>query len=85
MCIYCGNGQNDLAAIDYINSQKNGFAVCPDNSRKVAKEKAYFVSKKRDLRGITEGIEAINKEIEKRNVKEDIYNETKKVKEGEEK
>lgn len=66
MRIYCGNGRNDLAAMDYIKNQKGGFVVCPDNSRTLAKEKASYVSSKLDLRGITEGIESINKEIEKR-------------------
>lgn len=85
MCIYCGNGQNDLAAINYINTQKNGFTVCPKNSRTLAKEKAFFVSEKEDLRGITEGILAISKEIEKRNLKENKDYEDSKEKQGEEK
>lgn len=65
MAIYCGNGQNDLSAMQYIKQIK-GFIVCPSNSRKLAKQKADFVSEKTDLPGITEGIENINKEIEKR-------------------
>lgn len=72
MCIYCGNGRNDIAAIDYVNSRKNGFAVCPNNSRTDAKKRAFFVSEKTDLLGITEGIGAINERIEKRNVEQDI-------------
>lgn len=71
MCIYCGNGRNDLAAIDYVNSRKNGFAICPKNSRKEAKKKAFHVSEKTDLQGITEGICAINERIEKRSIEED--------------
>ena len=68
MCIYCGNGRNDIAAIDYVNSRKNGFAVCPNNSRTDAKKRAFYVSAKTDLPGITEGIGAINQCIEKRNI-----------------
>ena len=85
MCIYCGNGQNDLSAIDYINRQNNGFAVCPKNSSALAIKKAFFISEKEDLRGITEGIEAINKEIEKRMNKEEKETEKEIIKEGEEK
>ncbi len=66
MQIYCGNGRNDLLAMDFINKQKNGFVVCPSNTRTAAKEKTQFVSKKTDLPGITEGIARINMEIEKR-------------------
>lgn len=66
MRIYCGNGQNDLSAMDYVKSQRGGFVVCPDNSRKLAKQKANYVSSKTDLQGITEGIANINREIEKR-------------------
>lgn len=66
MQIYCGNGRNDLFAMDFINSQKNGFVVCPSNTRTAAKAKTQFVSNKTDLPGITEGITRINMEIEKR-------------------
>lgn len=66
MAIYCGNGRNDLSAMDYINSQKQGFVVCPQNSRTEAKLKAFHVSEETDLCGITEGIAKINDEIEKR-------------------
>lgn len=84
MCIYCGNGRNDLAAIDYVNNQKNGFAVCPNNSRREAKKRAFFVSEKEDLPGITEGIGAINERIEKKNVEDDKNIKDKQM-EGEEK
>lgn len=70
MAIYCGNGRNDLTAMDYINGKvegkRRGLVVCPDNTRREAKAKAFHVSSKTDLLGIAEGIEAINKEIEKR-------------------
>lgn len=66
MAIYCGNGRNDLTAMNYVNKQKQGFVVCPQNSRREAKAKAFHVSEKTDLLGITEGIEKINREIEKR-------------------
>lgn len=71
MCIYCGNGRNDIAAINYVNAQTNGFAVCPKNSRTEAKKRAFFVSDKEDLPGITEGIGTINERIEKRNIDDD--------------
>lgn len=63
--IYCGNGCNDLTAMDYVKSKK-GFVVCPTNSRKLAKQKADFVSEEEDLPGITDGLKGINQEIEKR-------------------
>ena len=66
MAIYCGNGRNDLDAMKYIRNRKDGFVVCPQNSRQQAKAIANFVSKKTDLFGISEGIGNINKEIEKR-------------------
>ena len=84
MCIYCGNGRNDLDAISYINCQKNGFVVCPKNTRTGIKEKAFYVSEKEDLIGVTEGIGAIYKEIEKRVNPEESLDEERKV-EGEEK
>lgn len=65
MTIYCGNGQNDLSAMDCVKAKK-GFIVCPSNSRTLAKQKADFVSNRTDLPGITEGIENINKKIAER-------------------
>lgn len=65
MPIYCGNGQNDLSAMDCVKKEK-GLIVCPSNSRTLAKQKAHFVSNETDLRGITEGIENINKKIAER-------------------
>ncbi len=66
MIIYCGNGMNDLASMDYVNSKKGGFVVCPDNSRHEAKARTKLVGRKTDLQGLTEGIANINKLIEKR-------------------
>lgn len=66
MAIYCGNGRNDLDAMDYIKRLKQGFIVCPKNSRHEAKAKTTLVSDKTDLLGITDGISKINKLIEKR-------------------
>lgn len=65
MAIYCGNGGNDLSAMQYIKDNK-GFVVCPKNSRTLAKQKADFASERTDLPGITEGIESINKKIAER-------------------
>lgn len=66
MAIYCGNGRNDLTAMKLVNEQKAGFVICPKNSRREVKEKAFHASEKTDLSGITEGISLINREIEKR-------------------
>ena len=66
MQIYCGNGRNDLAAMDFINRQKNGVVICPSNTRHEAKAKTQFVSEKADLPGITDGLSKIAAEIEKR-------------------
>lgn len=66
MAIYCGNGRNDLEAMDYVKNLKAGFVVCPANSRHEAKAKTTLVSEKTDLRGITDGITEINKKIERR-------------------
>lgn len=66
MAIYGGNGINDLAAMSYIKEQKAGFVICPSNCRPQAQSKADFVSEKRNLLGITEGIQYINEQIKKR-------------------
>lgn len=66
MVIYCGNGRNDLAAMDYIHSRKRGFVICPKNSRHEAKGKTPLVGEKTDIRGITEGLEQLNELLEKR-------------------
>lgn len=66
MIIYGGNGVNDLSAMSYVKEQKSGFVLCPSNSRPQAQSKADFVSKKRNLPGITEGIQYINRKIERR-------------------
>lgn len=66
MSIYCGNGRNDLDAMDYIKNLNQGFIVCPKNSRHEVKSKTSLIGKKTDLPGITEGISEINRLIEKR-------------------
>lgn len=48
-----------------------GLLYAQKNSRKEAKKKAFHVSEKTDLQGITEGICAINERIEKRSIEED--------------
>ena len=67
MCIYCGNGRNDLKAMSIITQKDEGFVVCPKNSRHQAQELAFYTSEKEDLPGITEGIEEINKKILEKN------------------
>lgn len=66
MVIYCGNGRNDLAAMDYVNATKGGFIICPQNTRREAKAKTSLVGTKNDLQGIIEGLSNLNKLIEKR-------------------
>lgn len=73
MCIYCGNGRNDISAMSMVNATK-GYVVCPKNSRTKAKEIAFHVSNMTDLRGITDGIESINNELLKGNNQEDNSN-----------
>ena len=78
MSIYCGNGINDLLAMNYIKTQKNGFIICPKNSRQKVKEMAHHVSEQEDLPGITDGIEWVNEQIRKRktyNTDEKVPNE----------
>lgn len=66
MIIYCGNGRNDLASMDYVNAKKGGFVICPKNSRKEAKAKTKFVGKKTDLPGITEELAELNMLLERK-------------------
>lgn len=70
MSMYCGNGRNDLTAMEYIKKTENGFIVCPNNTRREAKAKTPFVSEKTDLLGIADGIGMINKKIKERVYKE---------------
>lgn len=66
MSIYCGNGRNDSDAMTYVKTKGKGMVVCPINSRTEVRQKANFVSQKEDLKGITEGIQFINRALEKR-------------------
>lgn len=66
MIIYCGNGRNDLASMDYVNTKKGGFVICPKNSRHEAQAKTKFVGKKTDLPGITEGFAELNRLLERK-------------------
>ena len=66
LIIYCGNGRNDFRAMKYIQDQKNGFILCPSNSRKDDQNIATYTSSNSDLQGITDGIQYLINEIEKR-------------------
>lgn len=66
MIIYCGNGRNDLASMDYVNTKKGGFVIYPKNSRHEAQAKTKFVGKKTDLPGITEGFAELNRLLERK-------------------
>ena len=61
MTIYCGNGRNDLDAMNYIKDRCKGIVICPKNSRTQAKGIASFVSEKTDLLGITDGINQLSR------------------------
>lgn len=63
--IYAGNGRNDIWAMQNIKKQK-GFVICPKNSRTEVKKIADFVSDGTDIRGITDCLDRLNKEIIKR-------------------
>lgn len=63
--IYGGNGFNDIKAMEYIKSNK-GFVICPENSYIGVKKLADYVSEKHASEGIKDGIDFINREIEKR-------------------
>lgn len=83
MPIYSGNGEIDVQAIKFINSVKNGYSICPSNSVEEVKNIANFASDKRCIMGVTEGLEFLNKELEKR-MKEREDSKRKEVPEGEE-
>ena len=60
MCVYCGNGRNDLDAMKYLRKRNQGYIICPRNSRTEARNIANFVSEKRELAGITDGLNQLN-------------------------
>lgn len=59
MSIYCGNGRNDIQAMEYIKKTKNGLVVCPKNSRTKVRKISDFTSEKTDINGTIEGLEVI--------------------------
>ncbi len=63
LAIYMGNGRNDFKAIDYLKSKRQGLIICPANSRRQIKVKAFNVGNERDLPGLTEGLSKINEKI----------------------
>lgn len=67
MAIYCGDSGNDLRAINYIRSLKNGFIICPKNSKDEIKKRAHFIGNKTDLPGITEGLRCLGDNIKRNN------------------
>lgn len=66
MSIYCGNGRNDIHAMEYIKLNKKGFVVCPKNSRTKVRKISDFTSEKTDINGTIEGLEMIINEIKNR-------------------
>lgn len=66
MCIYAGNDFNDIGAMSLIKQRKNGFTICPQNSKPELHKFATYKSSKTDIHGIIDGLENINKNISKR-------------------
>lgn len=63
LAIYMGNGRNDFKAIDYLTSKRQGIVICPANSRRQIKARAFNASEERDLPGLTDGLSKINERI----------------------
>ena len=58
--IYAGNGRNDILAMRKVLEQKNGYVICPKNSRTQVKEMASIVSEKEDIDGIISNLKMLN-------------------------
>lgn len=69
LAIYMGNGRNDIEAMRFLSSKKQGVIICPSNSRRQIKASAFNVGTKEDLPGLTEGIAKINDRISIRSKK----------------
>lgn len=63
MALYCGNGLNDIDAMQYVLNQDSSFVICPSNSREEVKKIASFLSDKNDILGISDGLNKINERI----------------------
>lgn len=58
--IYAGNGRNDILAMRKVLEQKNGYVICPKNSRTQVKQMASIVSEKEDIDGIISNLKMLN-------------------------
>lgn len=67
MIIYGGNGLNDVSAMSYVKSMKNGLVICPSNSDAEVKKVADYISTRKQAEGIKDGIDYINVQIKNRN------------------
>ena len=68
MCIYCGNGRNDIDAMKTVKNSGVGYVLCPKNSRTEVKGSADFVSDKEDILGLTDCFQKLNDRIKTREV-----------------
>jgi hydroxymethylpyrimidine pyrophosphatase-like HAD family hydrolase len=64
LCIYCGNGRNDISAMEYVKNLTNGIAICPSNSRTEVKRISDIEGKGMDINGTAEALARLNKIIE---------------------
>lgn len=77
MCLYCGNGRNDLDAMKTVKRTGIGYVLCPKNSRTEARKIANFVSDKEDLPGLTECLKNLNRQLNPPNTDEATNNQVK--------
>ena len=77
MCIYAGNGRNDIEAMKSIKELgTRGIVICPKNSRTQVKEMANYVANSTDLRGIIECMKLLNSDLamqKEENTKKEDY------------
>lgn len=64
--IYSGNGRNDILSIQRVNKLKNGFTICPKNSRRALKAEVQYASDKEDCAGFADGMKHINEILKNR-------------------
>lgn len=71
LCIYAGNGRNDISAMKYIKSKKNGIIISPRNSRKEIRGMSHFTSEHSDIKGVIDCVQRLNEKIEERTTKKE--------------
>ena len=68
--IYCGNGRNDISAMRLVKGLKEGYIICPKNSKTELRRISNFVSNQEDLLGITEGLDFVIQQMKTKNEKD---------------